>query len=59
MHVVHRVPIGPKATCVVLTEYVAAAEVEIVATDALVPADLLPAQAHEPADSIGSRGGGV
>lgn len=43
----------------VLTEYVAAAEVEIVATDALVPADLLPAQAHEPADSIGSRGGGV
>jgi hypothetical protein len=30
---------------VVLTEYLAAAEVEIVATDALMRSDLLPAQA--------------
>ena len=42
-----------------LTEYVAAAEVEIVATDALVPADLLPAQAHEPADRSVARSGGA
>jgi hypothetical protein len=36
-------------------EQLAAAEVEIVATDALVRADLLPAQAHEPADSSVAR----
>ena len=41
--------------CVVLSEQLAAAEVEIVATDALVRADLLPAQAHEPADSSVAR----
>jgi len=40
---------------VVLTEDDAAAEVEIVATDALVPAALLPAQAHEPADRSVAR----
>ena len=43
--------------CVLFTEYFAAAEVETVATDALMRADLLPAQAHEPADRAVARSG--
>jgi hypothetical protein len=43
--------------CVVLTEYLAAAEVEIVATDALVRNDLLPSRSREPAEVRRAAGG--